>query len=451
MSQAPAPVRHRSFVIIGDTNLARGVCASLREETHAVRHLVQPRDEELRAVMSTPHDAVAVLLHDDAAALRYALAVAHMSPDIRIVVTIFDRTVADEVLRLLPQCHVTSPADLVAPALAGPCADPGIVALYDDGARARAVRVADGDPPRAEEWTRGRTGWRAWWGRLAGQLRSYDPGTRLMLGGLTGIVASLFLDWLWLLSLGHPPAEALFHAARVVAAVGPATAAERSTAYQLVSGALMLGTIVFTAMFTAGLVERMLGPRLVGLIGSRTVPRFGHVIVVGVGQVGLRLCCELRRLGVPVVGVERDPHAPNVRLARSLGIPVVAGHGGDRTVLERLHLRRARALAAVGSDDLDNIAVSIAAQGVSPGTRVVLRAGEHEAIAETRSLLPLGTIRDVTSLSSAYVLERLLGGRATGVIAHGHEVFVRLPDGAFTPWPLAARRGCEHVDTAIPV
>ncbi|MFI6577952.1 NAD-binding protein [Nocardiopsis sp. NPDC050513] len=451
MSQEHASVQHRSFVIVGDTNLARGVCASLQEETYAVQHLVLPGDEELRSAMATPHDAVAVLLHDDAAALRYALAVAHIASDIPIVVTIFDRTVADELLRLLPQCHVTSPADLVAPALAGPCADAGLVALYGEARSALAVRTTDGGTPVAEEWTGGRTGWRSWWGRLAGQLRSYDPGTRLMLGGLTGIVASLLCDWVWLLSLGHPPAQALFDAARVVAAVGPATAAEDSTAYQLVASVLMLGTIVFTAMFTAGLIERMLGPRLVGLIGSRTVPRFGHVIVVGMGQVGLRLCCELRRLGIPVVGVERDPRAPNVRLARSLGIPVVAGHGGDRAVLERLRLRRARALAAVGSDDLDNIAVAIAAQGISPGTRVVLRAGEHEAIAETRSLLPLGTIRDVTSLSSAYVLERLLRGRATGVVARRHEVFVRLPDGAFALWPLAARRGCAHVDAAVSV
>jgi hypothetical protein len=46
---------------------------------------------------------------------------------------------------------------------------------------------------------------------------------------------------------------------------------------------------------------------------------------------------------------------------------------------------------------------------VAPGTRVVLRAGEHEAIAETRSLLPLGTTRDVTGLSTTYVVARLVG------------------------------------------
>ena len=145
-----------------------------------------------------------------------------------------------------------------------------------------------------------------------------------MLTGMVGMLAALLGDMTWLLATGDPPDEALFDAARVVAAVGPAATPAHSTAYPVLASAVMLLTIVFSAMFTAGIVERMLGPKLVGLIGPRTVPRSGHVIVVGIGQVGLRLCGELRRLGIPVVGVERDSNAPNVRLARSLGIPVLA-------------------------------------------------------------------------------------------------------------------------------
>ncbi|MER5217101.1 NAD(P)-binding protein [Streptomyces sp. NPDC002838] len=411
--------------------------------------MTEPRDDELRAAMTPSPDAVAVLLHDDVAALRYALAVAHMSAHVPITVTIFDRTVADELLRLLPQCHVTSPADLAAPALAGPCADAAIVAMRRKDGRTHAIRVVDGESPIAQLWKPERPHWRSRFGRLAGQLRPHDAGTRIMLTGLLGMLAALLGDLTWLLAHGHHPAQALFDAARVVATVGPATAPTHSTAYLVLASVAMLSTIVFSAMFTAGIIERMLSPRLVGLIGPRTLPRSGHVIVVGIGQVGLRLCGELRRLGIPVVGVERDPEAPGVRLARTLGIPVLTGHGGDRAVLEKLHLHQARALAAVGSDDLDNIAVAIAAHGVSPRTRIVLRAGEHEAMAETRSLLPLGTIRDVTSLSAAYVLARLLDTPATGVIAHRHHMFVELPADTFAPWPLAARQGCSHVDVAL--
>ncbi|XRQ08935.1 potassium channel family protein [Actinomadura welshii] len=450
MSGVPVSPGRRSLVVIGETNLARRVCASLQEGGHSVQHLTEPRDEELRTAMSARPHGVAVLLHDDVAALRYALAIAGISADVPIIVTIFDRTVAHELLRLLPQCDVTSPAALVAPALAGPCVDAGLTALRHDAHGPRAVRVVDREP-RTEPWRPGRASPPARLRRLAGQLRPHDAGTRIMLAGMAGMLAVLLGDWVWLLGLGHAPAEAFFDAARVVTTVGPAAAPHHSALYEAVSGAAMLGTVIFSAMFTAGLVDRMLGPRLVGLIGPRTVPRFGHVIVVGIGQVGLRLCRELQLLGVPVVGVERDPSAPNVRLARANGIPVVTGHGGDRAVLERLHLDRATALAAVGSNDLDNIAVAIAAHGVSPETRVVLRAGEHEAIAETRSLLPLGTIRDVTSLAAAYVLARLLGRPATGVTAHRHRVFVETSGDGFEVWPLAARVGCCHVDVAVSV
>ncbi|MGW0999008.1 potassium channel family protein [Streptomyces sp. NPDC002523] len=445
----PTPPGPRSFVVIGETNLARRVCATLRERHDTVVHLVEPTDGELRAALRDGSDGVAILLHDDVAALRYALAVAHLFPYVPIVATVFDRTVADELKRLLPQCDVTSPADLAAPALAGPCVDPLNLAVQRAGRQVRAVR-AGRDVPYAQEWQQHRPRLRRRLKHVAGQLRPHDAGARLLLIGLFGILAVLVGDWSWLVSHGHPPAEALFDAARVVATVGPATAPEDASGYQVMSSAAMLATLVFSALFTAGVIERMLGPKLIGLIGPRTLPRSGHVIVVGMGQVGMRLCVELRRLGIPVVGVERDPHTSTARLARSLGIPVMTGHGGDRAVLEQLRLGHARALAAVGSDDLDNIAVAIAAHGVAPGTRVVIRAGEHEAIAETRSLLPMGTIRDVTSLAAAYVLARLLGEPVTGVVAHRHGICVQTDEETFVPWPLTSRERCPHAGASLP-
>ncbi len=141
------------------------------------------------------------------------------------------------------------------------------------------------------------------------------------------------------------------------------------------------------------------------------------------------------------------PRHPNLRIARTLGIPVVVAHGGDRAVLERLRLHRALALAAVGSDDLDNVAVAVTAHGVAPGTRVVLRAGEHEAIAETRSLLPLGTTRDVTGLSATYVVARLLGTAATAVVGHDDQAYVDVPGRGFVSWPTSPREQCGHVES----
>lgn len=433
----------RTYVVVGETHLASRVCASLRDG-HTVHHLPAPDDQELRLAVGKGPDGVAVLLHDDVAALRYALAVAHLSPATPMIVTIFDRTVADELTRLLPQCEVTSPADLVAPSLAGPCLEPDLVAVRRLGRRTWAVREEEGVLRLENRRPQRRLRWPARMSRAAGQLRPHDAGTRLLMFGMLGMLAILVGDWAWLVGHGHHPAEAFFHAARVVAGVGPATAPSTAHGYQVAAAAAMLGTVAFTALFTAGVVERMLGPKLIGLIGPRTLPRSDHVIVVGMGQVGMRLCVELRRLGVSVVGVERNPQAATAGLARSLGIPVMNGDGGDRRVLEQLRLRHARALAAVGSDDLDNIAVAITAHGVASETRVVIRAGEHEAIAETRSLLPMGTVRDVTSLAATYVVARLLRERVVSVVTHRDNVYVQAPKGSFDQRVLSGSERCRH-------
>ncbi|MFE1774396.1 NAD-binding protein [Streptomyces sp. NPDC059008] len=439
-----------AIVVIGATTLARRVCASLREAGRPVGHLAAPDDQDLRRALAVRPSAVAVLVGDDLSALRYALAVRHVCDTVRIVVTVFDRTVAQQLRSLLCHCVTVSPADLLAPTLAGLCADAGTLAVRPEGRGAVAVRRRAGRlvetawRPSAAARRRGLLG------RLRGHLQPHDADARLLLIGLLGIVTVLALDWLWLVAALHtPPATAFLEAARVVAGVGPAAPHPGHPAYEVVSGVAMLVTVGFTAVLTAGIVDRLLGPRLVGVLGPRVLPRSGHVIVVGLGQVGLRLCQTLRQLGVPVIGVEREPAAPNLRLARSMGIPVVLAHGEDRAVLARLGLGRARALAAVGSDELDNIAVAVAAHAVAPDVRVVLRAGEDEASAETRSLLPLGLTRDIVRTSAAYVTAHLTAGPAgtapRHVVADTDCDYVALPGDGLVARPVPAGDDCGHV------
>ena len=408
------PDGRTGFLVIGNTTLSKRICHELGAGTGSVDHLVEPADDCLAEAVLRRPAAVAVVVHDDVLAVRYALAIAHLDPDLRAVVTIFDRTIADHVARLLPQAVVTSPAAIAAPSLAAACVGPDVTDVRRRG-----------------------SDWRVRIDRLVLRLGVQDLSARLMVAGLVGLLAVLAIDFIWLMVDGHhhSAADAFLEAARVVATVGPGPS-DPSAAYAVFSGIAMLACVGFTALFTAGLVDRLLEPGLVSLLGSRSAPRRDHVIVVGMGQVGIRLCTELRRLGVPVVGVERDPAAPQLHVARALRFPVVAGHGGDRGVLERVGLHRALALAAVGSDENDNIAVAIAANAVAPGTRVVLRAGEQEAIAETRSLLPLGATRDVWSIAAARIVD---------VLRHGEDARpVPSPADAADP-PAGLRQSCRHV------
>lgn len=426
-----------SFLVIGETTLSRRLCHELAAQGEDVAHLAEPGDQELALALGRRPRAVAVVVHDDVAAVRYALALAHLDEALRIVVTIFDRTIAERVRALLPQAVVTSAADVAAPSLAGPCLGTEILAAWEAGGQEHQVVGIDAE--RVHRVYPLRSGGRRRWLRWVSLPRPHDLSARLLLAGFVGLLVVLVTDFGWLLAAGHHGVlAALLEASRVVATVGPGPLGG-SAAYAVFSALAMLATVGFTALFTAGLVDRMLEPRFTTLFGARSAPRRDHVIVVGMGQVGIRLCAELRRLGVPVVGVERDPAAAQLHVARALRIPVVVDHGADRAVLERIGLRRAMALAAVGSDEYDNIAVAIAANAIAPRTRVVLRAGEQEAIAETRSLLPLGVTRDVLSIAAGSI------GEALRSDASGVEPRVALQSSVVAPAGVGRERmTCTH-------
>ncbi len=89
--------------------------------------------------------------------------------------------------------------------------------------------------------------------------------------------------------------------------------------FKLVISLSMLVALLFAAAFTGGLVERLIGRNLTGLLGRRAVPRSDHVVVVGLGQVGLRLCMLLRECGISVVAIDDQPDGENVGHARRLG------------------------------------------------------------------------------------------------------------------------------------
>ena len=171
----------------------------------------------------------------------------------------------------------------------------------------------------------------------------------------------------------------------------------------------MIATLVMEVCFTAGLVNRVIDRRLTGLWGEKSVPRRHHVVVVGMGQVGLRLCMVLRRCGAGVVAVDDREEGEHVGVGREFGLPVVIGRGADLALLRSLSLDKALALAAVTDDDLENISIAMAARAVNPDLRVVLRAGDGRLANETRSLFRVGIVRDVHRIAAA-----LLAARATG-------------------------------------
>lgn len=442
------------ILVLGEGRLIDVVRRVLDDAAADVLYLRAPNDRDIRRALTPDIDAVVVISRDDRVALRLALVVEGVRPGVRLIVTIYNRDLASQVRRAVRNVRVTSMAEIVAPALAGPCLDEDLIAVSRSprpGGPPRGVRAGDDGPVLEPLTPRG--------GRLGDRLQAnvtsllhpYELSAKTLLAGLLGFMVILLTETIVVgLALHEPALKALYLATRTIVTVGPNEEIDHGPEWLLPFATVtMLAALAFTAIFTAGLINRLMGPRLVAILGRRTMPRRDHVVVVGLGQVGLRLCLMLRELEVPVVAVERDIHADNVVRAKRYGIPVVIGAGGSRGVLSRLSLGRARALAAVTSDEIENISTAVAGLSVREDLRTIVRAGSGDVMDETRALFAIGVVRDVYLTGGTLVAAAALGSEATEAFPYRGEIHIVRADGAaesFAAHVRAARASAPRDD-----
>lgn len=103
-----------------------------------------------------------------------------------------------------------------------------------------------------------------------------------------------------------------------------------------------------------------------------------HIIVCGLGRVGLRVVTQLHAAGYETVAVERDWNSEFVPRVLNLGVPVVLGDAREATILRQAGIMRARAVVVAINDDLLNVEIALGARGVRPDVRVVLRVFNEE-------------------------------------------------------------------------
>ena len=428
----------RRILLLGDGDLTDETDEALRAADADVTRLADPSHDELRDALEEGVDAVLVVSNDDAWPLRVALLVRHLDRDVPIVATIFDPQTGRELESLIGNCTITSLADIVAPTLAGPCLSDTLCAVVD-GDRPVGLRCSDGAVEEAElpevQVRRVRA-------LVTAVAQPFDRSAALVFFGAIGLLVVLVSETIAAaVVLEQSVVDAFYGGVKTLVTVDPNPEVQDGPAwFKVTISVSMLIALLFAAAFTGGLVERLIGRRLTGLVGRRAVPRSDHVVVVGLGQVGLRLATLLRHAGIPVVAIDDREQGENVGHARERGLPVVIGRGADPSLLERLSLHRAIALAAVTNDDLQNIEVTLAARALAPDLRFVLRAGANASAGETRSLEPLGHVRDVHRIGAVYLAGLALGSSATHVVLDGDTAHLRDDGGELErcPYPVGA-------------
>jgi len=217
----------------------------------------------------------------------------------------------------------------------------------------------------------------------------------------------------WLYESGrHPGAlpdvfSVLYHSCQLLIAHG--VHLEDAVPWQLHVGRL-LGVL---SLFTAGLVAFTKFFHQEMLLFQLRLPwSHNHVLVCGLGDLGLRLAMDARRRGKFVVAIEKHGEVTPIEQARKAGVLVIEGDACDAPTLRKVRVQRAEFVVASCEHDATNVAIAAIVGQLLRATanrrrplvcRLMVRDSELRRLLEEGSLFGPGT-RSSTTEASNYLV-----------------------------------------------
>jgi Trk K+ transport system NAD-binding subunit len=210
--------------------------------------------------------------------------------------------------------------------------------------------------------------------------------------------------------------DAAYFAMETVTTVGYGDYAFKGQPSWLVGFAilLMLAGALFVAIFFALVTNVLVSRRIEESLGRQRITTLnGHVLVVGLGTIGLRVVQQLAAAGSDVVVVEKDDQNRHLGQMRALGVPVVIGDATLPAVLRSVRLATASAVAVLTSDDLVNLETGLAVRDQlgarQETTPVVLRIFDSQLARSVKDTFGFTDVRSTAALAAPWFTGATLG------------------------------------------
>jgi Trk K+ transport system NAD-binding subunit len=473
------------FVVCGEDVLVSRMVEALRREarpgTTDVAVLSAPGGRHLPSLRSLPGvtltetadpddaaflaagvaDATAVALVDreDVVNIHRALRVQELAPGVRLVVRLHATALGGRLRLLLPTATVLSVSATAAPAFVTAAIGvdtrqavelPGNPMTVAERSGVRAPLVVAGLARRPElgppellpedeeraDLVLARVPVHRDSGRIVGTRRAALRATltqawRRLRAGATRSLARATLALVALLLLGTVGFATLaglsWGDAIYLTVLDSAGAADpdthASTFARVIQALVTVVGIAIIPLVTAVVVDAAVSARFAGT-PQRPRPRRGHVVVVGLGNVGVRVVEQLHERGVPVVAVDDDPDRPGVASIRRLGVPVIVGDTTRAQTLEEASITSCRALVAVTNDDIANLETGLVGRSLRARLRVVLRLRDDDLARRVERSLEVAVSRSVSFLAAPAFAAAMRDRQVVATVPVGRSVLL---------------------------
>jgi Trk K+ transport system NAD-binding subunit len=144
-----------------------------------------------------------------------------------------------------------------------------------------------------------------------------------------------------------------------------------------------------------------------------------HVILCGLGHLGIRVLEQYIRAGIGVVVIERDEKNPFIARAKEWNVPVLLADMKDDQSLLDAGIKHARAVVMTTNDDVANLEVALDSRRMNPNARVCMRLFDQQLASKITGAFGIDTAFSASALAAPLVAGMSVGASvlSTAVVA----------------------------------
>lgn len=184
-------------------------------------------------------------------------------------------------------------------------------------------------------------------------------------------------------------------------------------AFWLAEGVIKLGMTLFD--------KRHNPEQWIGIMASASD---GHIILCGLGTVGMRVLAELSELGQHVFVIEQRADCPFVDRARELGAEVYIGDARAEQILATLNLKGARAVIVATDNDLANIEIALDIRDARKDVPIVMRLYDLRLAERVRGTLGIEVCVSTSAVAAPLFATAALDQHVVGTHRVGSTLLV---------------------------
>lgn len=160
-----------------------------------------------------------------------------------------------------------------------------------------------------------------------------------------------------------------------------------------------------------------------------------HIIILGIGHVGMRVARTLVGMGFDVVAVDQKLKPDVEEELAQMGIPMILMDGRNPAALEKAGLRQAQAFITCTASDQTNLEVIMRVRDMNPDVRIVARMWDDQFAKQLKQFMGVTAVLSASDLAAPVFAGSAVGVELTQTMhIHGVDysmIRVKVEPGAF--------------------